>query len=61
VYGDIENTDSTLVPYIKEAYEYGILRGSNGKFRPTEEISKKEFVAALMRMFVNENLDVYNQ
>jgi hypothetical protein len=59
-YSDIEWTDETLVTYIKQAYEYGILKWSKGVFRPTEEISRKEFVAGIMRMFTNENMDVQN-
>lgn len=59
-YTDIENVDSTLKPYIIQAYEYGILKGYDHKFRPLEEMSRKEFVAALMRMFINENLDIAN-
>lgn len=58
-YKDIATTDETLRPYIIQAYEYGILKWSNGLFRPLDTISRKEFVAALMRMFTNENLDVY--
>jgi uncharacterized repeat protein (TIGR01451 family) len=60
IYTDIIWTDETLVPYIKQAYEYGILKWSKWVFRPTEEISRKEFVAGIMRMFTNENLDVQN-
>jgi hypothetical protein len=58
-YKDIEYTDLTLKPYIIQAYEYGILKGSNNRFRPEERISRKEFVAALIRMFTNEDMDVY--
>jgi hypothetical protein len=57
-YSDIEWVDATLVPYIKEAYAMWILQGTKWKFRPLENISKKEFVAAMMRMFTNENMDV---
>ena len=58
-YDDIGEVDGTLKPFIEEAYEYGILRGTKGKFRPREEITKQEFVAAAMRLFINENVDVY--
>ena len=61
VYTDIDNVDSTLKPYIIQAYEYGILKWAGNKFRPLDRISRKEFVAALMRMFINENMDVYGQ
>jgi hypothetical protein len=58
-YSDIDDVDSTLKPFIIEAYQYGILRWTNGVFRPRDEITKKEFVAAVMRLFINENIDVY--
>ena len=57
-YKDIEKVDSTLSPYIIEAYEMWILKWSKWQFRPTEVISKQEFVAALVRMFSNKNMDV---
>ena len=57
-YTDIENIDETLKPYIIQAYEYGILNWSNHTFRPLDRISRKEFVASLMRMFTNENMDI---
>ncbi len=45
MYSDIAGVDPTLVPYIKEAYEYGIMKGGKGKFRPLDRISRQEFVA----------------
>ncbi len=57
-YNDIATVDPTLKPYIIEAFEFGILKWSNGRFNPLETITKKEFVAAVMRMFTNENMDV---
>ena len=58
-YRDIENVDSTLKPYIIEAYEYGIMKWFKWDFRPTDTLSNKEFVAILIRMFVNQNLDIW--
>jgi hypothetical protein len=58
MYNDIDDVDITLVPYIKDAYELWILNGTNGAFRPLDNITKKEFVAALMRMLFDQNLDV---
>jgi hypothetical protein len=49
-----------LRPYIIQAYEYGIFKGSKNEFRPLDKISRKEFVASLMRMFTNENMDIQN-
>ncbi|MBP6086153.1 S-layer homology domain-containing protein [Patescibacteria group bacterium] len=60
-YSDIVDTDATLKPYIIEAYEYGILKGAKGLFRPLDRMNRKEFIAALMRMFTNQNMDVYGQ
>ena len=57
-YTDINNIDPTLKPYIIEAYEYGIMKWSKWEFRPTDTISNKEFVTILIRMFMNQNLDI---
>lgn len=61
IYDDIAGVDPTLKPYIIEAYEYGILKWSKQKFRPLDTINRKEFVAALMRMFTNQNMDIIGQ
>ena len=58
-YSDIENIDKTLKPYIIQAYEYGIFKGTKKQFRPLDRMSKKEFIASLMRMFMNVNMDIY--
>ena len=57
-YVDITNIDPTLRPYIIEAYEYWIMQWSNKLFRPTEAITNQEFIAILIRMFTNQNLDI---
>ena len=61
VYSDIDNVDPTLKPYIIEAYEYGIMKWANQLFRPTDNITNKEFIAILIRMFTNQNLDITGQ
>jgi hypothetical protein len=61
IYNDIEGVDPTLVPYIKLAYEYGILKWSKWKFRPLDNMTQKEFVAALIRMFTTQDMDIYGQ
>jgi hypothetical protein len=48
-----------LKPFIVEAYQYGILKWTKWNFRPRDTITKQEFVAAVMRLFINENIDVY--
>jgi hypothetical protein len=39
-FSDIANYDSTLRPYIIEACEYGIFKGSLGKYFPSNNITK---------------------
>lgn len=56
MYNDIAGTDSTLLPYIKEAYEYGIMKWGKWKFRPLDRISKQEFIAGMMRILLNSYL-----
>lgn len=42
--------DPSLRAFVDKACAYGILKWSNGVFRPTAQISKPEFVTALVRM-----------
>lgn len=42
--------DSSLRSFVDIACAYGILKGSNGVYRPSAPISKPEFVTALVRM-----------
>jgi hypothetical protein len=37
------------------------MKGANNQFRPLETISRREFVAALMRMFMNQYLEEAGQ
>jgi Domain of unknown function (DUF5011)/S-layer homology domain len=60
-YTDITDIDPTLKPYIIEAYEYGIMQWWNNIFRPTADITNQEFIAILVRMFTNTNLDIPSQ
>ena len=54
VFVDLDSADQTLLPYIKESYELGIFKGAEGKFRPTDLLTKEETVAILMRLLTNE-------
>lgn len=57
VFSDISTADPTLIPYIKQAYELGIFKGWEGKFRPTDILTKEETVAILMRLLTNQIAD----
>jgi hypothetical protein len=41
--------DSSLVPYITEACEYGLFRGSNGNFLPKKSITEAQALAVIVR------------
>lgn len=60
MYKDIAGTDATLLPYIKQAYEYGIMKWGKWKFRPLDRISKQEFIAGMMRILLNSYLAEWN-
>ena len=60
MYKDIAGTDATLLPYIKLAYEYGIMKWGKWKFRPLDRISKQEFIAGMMRILLNSYLAEWN-
>ncbi len=59
---DIEDADPTLLPYIKQSYEYKIFHGDGGgasrgeptTFRPKDELTYDELVAVLVRLVRNE-------
>ncbi len=61
---DIANANPTLLPYIKQSYEYKIFHGDGGgaskgiptTFRPFDEISYDELVAVMIRL-VRNNYD----
>lgn len=56
-FGDTANSDPTLKPYILDACQFGIFRGSFGEFAPSRTITKAELTAALIRMFSDGHLD----
>ncbi len=54
---DLSKADTTLVPYIKASYEYGIFKWDpDGHFRPKSLISKDELSAIIVRMVTNKVL-----
>jgi hypothetical protein len=60
-YVDIDNVDDSLKPYVIEAYEYWIMKWSNTRFRPADTITREEFVASLIRLFINRYLEEPNE
>jgi hypothetical protein len=50
-------TGSTFYTAITNVCKYGAMKGTNGKFLPTEIVSKAEFIAALVRLFEGKSLD----
>jgi hypothetical protein len=60
-YSDITWVDPVLIDYVKDAYEMWILQWTKWKFRPLENISEKEFIAAIVRMITSENMDQVGQ
>lgn len=57
VFQDINNADSSLVTYIENVCQLGIMQGSNWRFLPKENINKSQFVAAIIRLFEGKKLD----
>ncbi len=55
-YIDVKTADSTLLPYITKAYQLGLMKGWNNKFRPTDNITKIEVNAILIRMLLKAYL-----
>ncbi|MBP6910775.1 hypothetical protein KBC03_04260 [Patescibacteria group bacterium] len=54
---DTANSDPTLKPYILDACQFSIFKGSFGQFAPARVITKAELSAALIRMFSDGHLD----
>jgi len=57
---DIEWYDSTLTPHIKQACLFGLMKGSNGTYRPEGKITEAEAITVVMRSiygFFAETLD----
>jgi hypothetical protein len=50
-------TGSAFHAAITKVCQYGAMRGANGKFSPTEIVTKAEFIAALIRLFEGNSLD----
>ncbi len=57
VFKDISSADTSLVDYIGQVCNLGIMNWSNGYFNPKWVINKSEFIAAIMRLFVGGKLD----
>lgn len=57
---DLEGYDSTLVPFIMDACAYGLLKGSNGKFMPNDNITEDQAITVVIRSlegFKDETMD----
>lgn len=50
VFTDLTNADVSLLASIKTACQYGLMRGSDGKFNPEALLTKPQAVALLLRM-----------
>lgn len=50
VFTDLANADVSLLASIKTACQYGLMRGSDGKFNPEALLTKPQAVALLLRM-----------
>lgn len=48
-FSDIGGYDSTLTPHIQQACFYGLLKGSNGTYRPEAKITEAEALTVTMR------------
>ncbi len=48
-FGDIEGYDYTLIPHIKEACEYGLLKWSNGMYNPNGNITEAQAITVVVR------------
>jgi hypothetical protein len=57
-FSDIAGYDSTLTPFIAEACAYGLMKGSNGVFRPNANLTEAEAITVIARTLMgmqNEN------
>jgi len=57
VFEDIGTADASLVTYIEQACQLGIMQGSEGFFSPKNNINKSEFIAAIIRLFEGKKQD----
>ncbi|MDR2189707.1 MAG: S-layer homology domain-containing protein [Candidatus Peribacteria bacterium] len=51
------SSGSAFFTAISNVCKYGAMKGANGKFSPTEIVSKAEFIAILIRLFEGKSLD----
>ena len=59
-FSDLDMADPTLAPYITQACEAGLMKGSNGMFMPKGVMSRAQFFTVLIRALEgdkNENVD----
>lgn len=63
-FSDIEGYDYTLIPHIKEACEYWLLKGSNGRYNPNGNITEAQAITVVVRTlkwFLDETGDKRRQ
>ncbi len=48
-FNDIDGYDYTLVPYILQACEYGLMRWSNGSYFPNQNLTLAEWLTVIIR------------
>lgn len=64
-FNDIENANPSLIPYIKQSYEYVIFKGDGNvdltkdstTFRPFDTITRDELAATMVRLVTNRIFD----
>lgn len=54
---DITDTDASLVPYVQQVCNLGVMQWSDGYFNPKGTINKSQFIAAIIRLFEGKKLD----
>lgn len=57
-FGDIAGYDSTLEPHIVDACRYGLVKGFQGNYNPTGQVTEAEMITIIVRAllgFQNEN------
>jgi len=52
-FSDINEAQAWAVPYIIEACQMGLLKGTNGKFLPKQDLTKLQFLTVLARLVKN--------
>ena len=48
---DIENYDEATKAEIAAAYQYGIIKGHNGKFKPSDKVTRAQLALMIMRSY----------